>query len=141
MRSPWRLRVRAGLVLYVTVSLLFRGSLADLEHFWAVALALPLSRLLVGDRAVGGAGRFSVTRREWRLIVAAGLALIGAAEVVLWLSPRTACSAPAARRSRRGGTSPSTWPWSRWSSTGSGRDAGGRGGARPPWASSTWSVR
>jgi phosphatidylglycerol lysyltransferase len=87
MRSPWRLRVRAGLVLYVTVALLFQGSLADLEHFWAVALALPLSRLLAGDHAVGGSGRFSVSRREWRLIVSTGLALIGAAEVVLWLSP------------------------------------------------------
>src|SRR4051812_47337612 len=87
MRSPWRLRVRVGLVLYVTVALLFEGSLADLEHFWAVALALPLSRLLVGDHAVGGTGRFSVSRREWRLLVSTGLGLIGAAEVVLWLSP------------------------------------------------------
>jgi lysylphosphatidylglycerol synthetase-like protein (DUF2156 family) len=87
MRSPWRLRVRAGLVLYVTVSFLFAGSLADLEHLWAVALALPLSHLLVGDSAVGGRGGFSISRREWRLLAASGLALIGAAEVVLLLYP------------------------------------------------------
>ena len=41
MRSPWRLRVRAGLVLYVTVSFLFAGTLADLEHLWAAAVGLP----------------------------------------------------------------------------------------------------
>src|SRR3954453_8928022 len=87
MRSPWRLRVRAGLVLYVTVAFLFVGTLADLEHLWAVALALPLSRLLAGDQAVGEPGGVSISRREWRLLAAAGLALIGAAEVVLLLFP------------------------------------------------------
>jgi lysylphosphatidylglycerol synthetase-like protein (DUF2156 family) len=87
MRSPWRLRVRAGLVLYVTVSFLFAGTLADLEHLWAVGIALPLGRLLVGDRAVGTPGEFSISRREWRLLAATGLALIGAAEVVLFLFP------------------------------------------------------
>jgi lysylphosphatidylglycerol synthetase-like protein (DUF2156 family) len=88
VRSPWRLRVRAGLVVYVTVSFLFVGSLADLEHLWAVAVALPLGRRLVGARAVGRRGRRpSVTRREWRLLAATGLALIVAAEVVLSAYP------------------------------------------------------
>src|SRR5205085_11980927 len=87
VRSPWRLRLRAVLVLYVTVSFLFVGTLADLEHLWAVAVSLPLGRLLVGDHAVGGQGGFSISRREWRLLAATGLALIGVAEVVLLLYP------------------------------------------------------
>jgi lysylphosphatidylglycerol synthetase-like protein (DUF2156 family) len=96
MRSPWRLRVRAGLVLFVTVSFLFAGSLADLEHLWAVAVALPLGRLLVGDHAVGAPGGLSISRREWRLIAASGLALIGAAEVVLLLVPAHGLLGPGA---------------------------------------------
>jgi hypothetical protein len=89
VRSPWRLRLRAVLVLYVTVSFLFVGSLADLEHLWAVAWALPLSRRLAGPHAVGAptGGRLLAGRQEWRLFGAAGLALIAAAEVVLTLYP------------------------------------------------------
>src|SRR3954465_12264936 len=87
MRSPWRLRVRAVLVLYVTVSFVFVGTLADLEHLWAVAISLPLGRLLVGDHAVGGQGGFSISRREWRLLAATGLALSGVAGVVLLVDP------------------------------------------------------
>jgi len=84
MRPPWRLRIRAGLCVYVIVSFLFVGSLADLEHLWAVALALPLGRRLVGTPATAGADRRrSLSRREWRLLGATGMALIGAAEVVL----------------------------------------------------------
>jgi hypothetical protein len=88
VRSPWRLRMRAGLVVYVTASFLFLGSLADLEHLWAVALALPLGRRLVGSRAVGDprAG-VTVSRREWRLLAATGLALIATGELVLALYP------------------------------------------------------
>jgi phosphatidylglycerol lysyltransferase len=88
VHAPWRLRMRAGLVLYVTVSFLFVGSLADLEHLCAVAVALPLSRRLVGGCAVGRAdGGSSVSRREWRLLAATGLALIAVAEVVLATYP------------------------------------------------------
>jgi lysylphosphatidylglycerol synthetase-like protein (DUF2156 family) len=88
VRSPWRLRIRAGLVVYVTASFLFLGSLADLEHLWAVALALPLGRRLVGTRAVGDPrGRGTVSRREWRLLAATGLALIATGELVLALYP------------------------------------------------------
>jgi hypothetical protein len=84
MRSPWRPRIRAALGVYVIVSFLFLGSLADLEHLWAVALALPLGRRLVGTHAAAGADRRrSLSRREWRLLAATGLALIGTAEVVL----------------------------------------------------------
>jgi phosphatidylglycerol lysyltransferase len=86
-RSPWRLRVRAGLWIYVGVSFLFLGGLADLEHLWAVALVLPLSRRLAGGHHVGPAGRVHAGRREWRLFAAGGLALIAVAELVLWLFP------------------------------------------------------
>jgi phosphatidylglycerol lysyltransferase len=103
MRSPWRLRVRAGLVLYVTVSFLFAGTLADLEHLWAVAVALPLSRRLVGDHTVGRSGGFSISRREWRLLAATGLALIGTAEVVLLLYPAHGLLGPGR------GAQPSVW--------------------------------
>ncbi len=84
MRPPWRLRIRAALCVYVLVSFLFLGSLADLEHLWAVGLALPLGRHLVGTDAMDGAGgRRMLSRREWRLLAATGLALIAAAELVL----------------------------------------------------------
>jgi phosphatidylglycerol lysyltransferase len=86
MRPPWRLRIRAGLGVYVIVSFLFLGTLADLEHLWAVALALPLGRRLVGSQAGAGTdGARPLSRREWRLLAATGLALIGLAEVVLLL--------------------------------------------------------
>lgn len=87
VRSPWRLRLRAGLWVYVGVSFLFLGGLADLEHLWAVAIALPLSRRLAGGHHVGPAGRVRAGRREWRLFAATGLALIAVAELVLWLFP------------------------------------------------------
>jgi phosphatidylglycerol lysyltransferase len=103
MRSPWRLRVRAGLALYVTVSFLFVGSFADLAHLWAVAVALPLSRVLVGDRAVGAPGGLSLSRREWRLLAAIGLALIAIGEVVLLLVPAHGLLGPGA------GVQPSVW--------------------------------
>ncbi|MCW2636735.1 MAG: hypothetical protein JWQ99_3102 [Blastococcus sp.] len=86
MRPPWRLRIRAGLCVYVVVSVLFLGSLSDLEHLWAVALGLSLGRRLVGTQvaAVANGGR-PLSRREWRLLAATGLALIGTAELVLLL--------------------------------------------------------
>ncbi|MEV6639181.1 DUF2156 domain-containing protein [Amycolatopsis sp. NPDC051371] len=87
VRSPWRLRLRAGLWVYVGVSFLFLGGLADLEHLWAVAIALPLSHRLAGGHRVGPAGRVHAGRREWRLFAATGLALIAVAELVLWLFP------------------------------------------------------
>jgi phosphatidylglycerol lysyltransferase len=96
MRSPWRLRVRAGLVLYVTVSFVFVGSLADAEHLWAVAVTLPLSRLLAGGHAVDAPRGVSISRREWRLLAAAGLALIATAEVVLLLVPAHGVLGPGA---------------------------------------------
>ena len=48
VRPPWRLPLRAALCVYVGFSVLFIGTLADLEHLLAVATALPLSRRLAG---------------------------------------------------------------------------------------------
>ena len=47
VRTPWRLRLRAALCVYVGVSILYVGTLADLEHTVAVATSLPLSRVKV----------------------------------------------------------------------------------------------
>jgi phosphatidylglycerol lysyltransferase len=67
------------------VSYLFLGSLADLEHLWAVAVALPLGRRLVGPHAVGTP--MWAGRRNRRLLAASGLAVIAVAEIVLLLFP------------------------------------------------------
>ncbi len=83
---PWRLRQVAGLFGYVGVSYLFLGSLADLEHLWAVAVALPLSTRLVGVHAVTGPVRAG-SYRDRRLLAATGVALIAVAELVLALFP------------------------------------------------------
>lgn len=83
--APWRLRLVAGLFGYVAVSALFLGSLADLEHLWAVAVALPLSRRLVGPHAVPGP--MWAGRRNRRLLAATGVALIALTELVLVLFP------------------------------------------------------
>jgi len=88
MRPPWRLRVQAGLCVYVLVSFLFMGSLADLEHLWAVAFALPLGTRLAGPRAIRRTRSLAAAgRREWRLLAAIGLTLIATAELVLLLFP------------------------------------------------------
>ncbi len=85
IRAPWRLRLRAVLVGYVAVSVLYVGSLADLEHAIAVGVALPLGRRLVGG--VPGPERSGPSRREWRLIASVGLAVIAGIRFVVWLVP------------------------------------------------------
>jgi len=56
VRSPWRLRLRAVLCVYVGISILYVGTLADLEHLVAVSMALPLSRRLAGPHRSRAAG-------------------------------------------------------------------------------------
>ncbi|QRP49279.1 bifunctional lysylphosphatidylglycerol flippase/synthetase MprF [Amycolatopsis sp. FDAARGOS 1241] len=85
IRSPWRLRLRALLCVYVGVSILYVGTLADLEHLLAVGLTLPLARRLAGPRRVRSLGRPS--RREWRLLAVTGLAVAGAVQVVVRIAP------------------------------------------------------
>jgi lysylphosphatidylglycerol synthetase-like protein (DUF2156 family) len=85
IRAPWRLRVRAVLVGYVAISVLYVGTLANLEHAVAVAVALPLGHRLVGG--VPAHDRAGPSRREWRLIAAVGLAVIAGIRFVVWLLP------------------------------------------------------
>jgi lysylphosphatidylglycerol synthetase-like protein (DUF2156 family) len=85
LRAPWRLRMRAALCVYVGVSMLYVGSLADLEHVLAVGIALPLSRRLAGPRR--STATHHVTRREWRLFAVVGLVVIAAIQLVVRISP------------------------------------------------------
>ncbi|WP_344418717.1 DUF2156 domain-containing protein [Amycolatopsis minnesotensis] len=85
IRSPWRLRIRAGLVTYVSVAVIYVGSFADLVHFFAVVIALPLGPKLVGRHRAQRMGRPSM--REWRLFAGVGLFLLTVAEIVMWLVP------------------------------------------------------
>ncbi|WP_326838230.1 DUF2156 domain-containing protein [Amycolatopsis rhabdoformis] len=85
LRSPWRLRLRAGLCVYAGVAIVYVGTLADLVHFFALALALPLGHRLAGRARAAEPVRPTV--REWRLLACAGLVLLTVAEVVMWLVP------------------------------------------------------
>ncbi|RAJ41685.1 lysylphosphatidylglycerol synthetase-like protein (DUF2156 family) [Kitasatospora sp. SolWspMP-SS2h] len=85
LRSPWRLRLRLGLMAYVLVSLLFVGQIADLEHTVAVAAGLLAGRWIRVPGRVPPSGRLS--RREWRLLAVAWLVFIAAVPVMVWLVP------------------------------------------------------
>ena len=85
LRSPWRLRLRLGLIAYVVVSLLYVGTVSDVEHALAVALGLAASRWIMVPGRVEASGHLS--RREWRLLAVAGLVLISAIWVIVWLAP------------------------------------------------------
>ncbi|WP_410676427.1 bifunctional lysylphosphatidylglycerol flippase/synthetase MprF [Amycolatopsis sp. cmx-4-68] len=84
LRPPWALRLRAGLCVYAGVAIVYVGTLADLVHFFALLLAIPLGNRLVGARRVPSAGP---NLREWRLLTVAGLLLLTIAEVVMVLVP------------------------------------------------------
>jgi lysylphosphatidylglycerol synthetase-like protein (DUF2156 family) len=85
VRTPWRLRLRAALCVYAGVSLLYVGTLADLEHAVALAAALPLSRRLAGPHRSTTAGH--PNRREWRLLAVTGIVVIAVIQVVVRIAP------------------------------------------------------
>ncbi|MEV4602514.1 DUF2156 domain-containing protein [Amycolatopsis sp. NPDC049253] len=85
LRAPWRLQLRAGLCGYAGVAIVYVGTLADLVHFFALVLALPLGHRLAGKARLREPVRPNV--REWRLLACAGLLLLAVAEVVMWLVP------------------------------------------------------
>ncbi|WP_410644789.1 bifunctional lysylphosphatidylglycerol flippase/synthetase MprF [Amycolatopsis sp. lyj-346] len=85
LRPPWALRLRAGLCVYAGVAIVYVGTLADLVHFFALLLALPLGKRLVGARRAGG--QAAPNLREWRVLVVAGLLLLTIAEIVMFLVP------------------------------------------------------
>ncbi|MBB4685228.1 bifunctional lysylphosphatidylglycerol flippase/synthetase MprF [Amycolatopsis jiangsuensis] len=87
LRHPWRLRLRAALCVYAGVAIVFVGTLADLVHFFALVVALPLGHRLAGPgRAQDGR---KLSQREWRFLACAGLVLLTVAEVLMWLLPDT----------------------------------------------------
>ncbi|MFF0414758.1 bifunctional lysylphosphatidylglycerol flippase/synthetase MprF [Kitasatospora sp. NPDC004745] len=85
LASPWRQRLRLGLIAYVGVWLLYVGGLVELEHALAVAGGLLATHWLRVPGAHPTSGHLS--RREWRLLAVAGLVLIATILVVVRLSP------------------------------------------------------
>ncbi|MER7581921.1 DUF2156 domain-containing protein [Kitasatospora sp. NPDC097691] len=85
LASPWRQRLRLGLIAYVGVWLLYVGGLVELEHALAVTGGLLATHWLTVPGARPTSGRLS--RREWRLLAVAGLVLIAAILVVVRLAP------------------------------------------------------
>ncbi|GAC58875.1 hypothetical protein GOHSU_56_00080 [Gordonia hirsuta DSM 44140 = NBRC 16056] len=84
LSSPWRLRFRLILAVYVAVSLFFEGTLADVAHIASFALML-----LVGEKRFSGSERGFAprTRREVRLLAFAGLIAIVVADLMMWFFP------------------------------------------------------
>ena len=76
--APWRLRARIAIGLWVGISVLYLGHLADLEHSVSIVAALLASGWLPAFRHP--AGRPSV--REWRLIALSAMIAIGAIQLL-----------------------------------------------------------
>jgi lysylphosphatidylglycerol synthetase-like protein (DUF2156 family) len=85
VRAPWRFRLQVGLCVLVGVGVVYIGSFADVVRLFAVMLALPLARTLVGPGRA--APRSRPSRREWRLLAVAGVGVIAAVQVVILLWP------------------------------------------------------
>jgi len=80
VRPPWRLRLRLAIWAYVVFSIVFVGPMADAEHFVAVALSLPFSSRLAGERALRA--RALPTRHELRLLAMVGVLIIAATQLL-----------------------------------------------------------
>jgi lysylphosphatidylglycerol synthetase-like protein (DUF2156 family) len=76
--APWRVRAWLVLIAYVVVTMLFWGSLDDVEHLLAVVLVLFVDRTLRIQRAAV---------REQRAIAFVALLVLAAFEVVVLLLP------------------------------------------------------
>src|SRR5690606_22314006 len=76
--SPWRLRARIAIVLWVTISVLYLGQLYDLEHAVAMTVALVVSGSLPTFRHPEG----RPSERGWRLLAFAGLIAGGAIQLI-----------------------------------------------------------
>jgi len=85
IRPPWRLRLRLAIWAVVLFGLLFIGRQADLEHAIAVLLCMPFSTRLAGPRGLHA--RALPTRREVRLLAAAGVLVIAGTELLSLLLP------------------------------------------------------
>lgn len=85
IRPPCRMRARLALWAYVLFAFLYIGLLADLAHLIVVLVTMPLASRLAGDRAVRAPAL--PTRREIRLLAAAGVLLGIAMQFVTIFSP------------------------------------------------------
>lgn len=84
LRSPWRLRMRLAIGIYLVIAVIYVGNLADLEHLIAGFAGLFAGSALTRDLATP-VGRPS--RREWRLLAVAGVLVILLGTVMSWLIP------------------------------------------------------
>lgn len=75
--SPWRLRARALVIVWIVLSVLYLGQVYDVEHAVTLAAALIVSGNLPAFRRRGG----RPTEREWRFLAFAGLITIGAMQI------------------------------------------------------------
>jgi len=85
LTPPWRGRLRVLVAGYVLISVLYVGSISDVEHTFAVAFGLMAGPLLLGRRP-----RLQIrglTRRDYRLLAAGFLILCGLAAVIGWFAP------------------------------------------------------
>ncbi|MFT7835697.1 hypothetical protein Q5530_06065 [Saccharothrix sp. BKS2] len=78
---PWRLRLRVALALYVVTSLLFEGTLADVEHLVAVLAGFAAGPW--ADRRFGGPPSRPVAVRERVALLAGVVVLLAGAGPVL----------------------------------------------------------
>lgn len=76
LAQPWRIRVWMLLLGYVSVSLMYWGALADVEHAIAVVMVLVIARPFRGQR---------ITLREQRLIAFVVMLVFGAIAVLTTL--------------------------------------------------------
>ena len=81
-RSPWRLRLRIVLASAVTIALVYIGTLADLEHFFAVIPAMIIVHFALRRRGIG-----RPTVREARLLIVSALLAIAVVLVLVTLVP------------------------------------------------------
>lgn len=75
--SPWRLRARALVIVWILLSVLYLGEVYDVEHGVALGAALAVSGSLPAFRHRGG----RPTEREWRFLAFAGLITVGAMQI------------------------------------------------------------
>ena len=85
VRSPWRLRLRVAIWVFVLFSFLFIGRLASLQHFFVVIASLPFSTRLAGPRAIRA--RAMPTRQEIRLLAATMMLVIAGTSLLSRLLP------------------------------------------------------
>jgi lysylphosphatidylglycerol synthetase-like protein (DUF2156 family) len=81
--SPWRLRARFALGLWVLVTVFYPGHLYDLEHGVSIVAALVATRFSPGLHHVRG----RPTLREWRLLGLVLLVVAAALEILDFLEP------------------------------------------------------